>query len=453
MDRPQLSHSSHRILLRTIAIAVAVLASLAAAVAGILAPYCLAIVVSRTALLVGAAILSFAVVAWLGLRAAAALWRASNPSRLALMTSVALTAVFFSMLYVLVLRTHSLRYTEVVPAENARVWHLPTGSTISYQEYLPPAGIDAKLDPIVFLHGGPGIRFAPFDSEIYSRFAADGFRVYLYDQAGSGASEFLPHIRDYSIARSVEDLEAIRRELHADRMILIGHSFGSTLAASYMARYPTHVSKVVFHSPAGIWKVSGDPVEFERTEAGGPQIGLGSFPLRLMVGLFLMQQNPDAAERLLSQREAEDLWAPVMARTVKALVCKGDSASLPPLIAGLASERDNPGFNPYVMQRLADETDESSKDDPHAALKGNSTPAILLFGECNYVPWRVTGDYRHTFSNLKVVYFPRAGHYIQFEGAEMMTKVVRGFLLGEMNALPVYSSDADPRVSATQNWK
>jgi hypothetical protein len=65
-------------------------------------------------------------------------------------------------------------------------------------------------DPIVFLHGGPGLRFAPFDSDIYGSFAADGFRVYLYDQAGSGASTLFPHIRDYTVARAVEDLETIR---------------------------------------------------------------------------------------------------------------------------------------------------------------------------------------------------------------------------------------------------
>jgi hypothetical protein len=78
-----------------------------------------------------------------------------------------------------------------------------------------------------------------------------------------------------------------------------------------------------------------------------------------------------------------------------------------------------------VLQRLIDQT-ESSKDDPHAALKGNNTPAILLFGECNFLHWKVTDDYRHTFADLKIVYFPRTGHYIQFEGAEMLTKVVRG---------------------------
>ena len=59
----------------------------------------------------------------------------------------------------------------------------------------------------------------------------------FYDQAGSGLSGFLPHLRDYTVARSVADLEAIRQKIGVDKMILIGHSWGSTLAASYMAKF------------------------------------------------------------------------------------------------------------------------------------------------------------------------------------------------------------------------
>jgi pimeloyl-ACP methyl ester carboxylesterase len=79
----------------------------------------------------------------------------------------------------------------------------------------------------------------PSIKDIYGSFAANGFRVFLYDQAGSGLSGFLPHLRDYTVARSVADLEAIRQKIGVEKVILIGHSWGSTLAASYMAKFPT----------------------------------------------------------------------------------------------------------------------------------------------------------------------------------------------------------------------
>jgi pimeloyl-ACP methyl ester carboxylesterase len=56
-------------------------------------------------------------------------------------------------------------------------------------------------------------------------------------------------------------------------------------------------------------------------------------------------------------------------------------------------------------------------------------------------------DYRNTFVNLKVFYIPRAGHYIQFEQPELMDKVIRSFLLDQPDAIPPYTSDADPRLA------
>src|SRR5581483_7548745 len=71
---------------------------------------------------------------------------------------------------------------------------LSTGSRIAYSEFDPPPGMRVRADPIVFLHGGPGLRQAPFDQRIYGSLSKEGFRVFLFDQAGSGLSNFLPHV-------------------------------------------------------------------------------------------------------------------------------------------------------------------------------------------------------------------------------------------------------------------
>jgi pimeloyl-ACP methyl ester carboxylesterase len=50
------------------------------------------------------------------------------------------------------------------------------------------------------------------------------------------------------------------------RLILIGHSWGGSLAAQYAVAHPDHISRLVFHSPAGItW--TGEPNEYERSAA------------------------------------------------------------------------------------------------------------------------------------------------------------------------------------------
>jgi pimeloyl-ACP methyl ester carboxylesterase len=440
------------ILLRTIAVIAGLLAVAAALAAAILAVYYGAVFIAQTSILTVIALVAFAAIAWLGIRLGAALWRSDKAARFASISAGALTLVFFIALYSMILRPIPLRYTDALPAENGKYWHLPTGSTISYQELLPPVGVAVKPEPIVFLHGGPGVRFMPWDSPIYGAFAADGFRVYLYDQAGSGASALLPHSKDYTIERFVEDLEAVRLQLHADRMILIGHSWGSLLAASYMAKYPTHVSKAVFHSPAPIWPGASstlqlDSADMSRTDFRGGSLALSDIPIRLLAGLFLLERNPDAADHLLPQRQAQELMVPVIIETKGTVVCKGNSSKLPPLFAGIEDHSANPGFNPYVNERLTDQT-KSAQGDPHAALRGNRTPAILLFGECNFVPWEGAVDYRKTFATLKVFYIPKAGHYIQFEQPDLMSKVIRSFLLDQSDAIPAYTNDADPRLDA-----
>jgi len=97
---------------------------------------------------------------------------------------------------------------------------------------------------------------------------------------------------------------------------------------------------------------------------------------------------------------------------VKTLVCKGDSAKIPALIAGIKNQPDDPGFSGYAAP------------EPHcAAIK----PRLFCFGECNYLAWQRSVDYRKTFANLKIFYIPKSGHYIQFEQPELMNRVTERF--------------------------
>ncbi len=220
-------------------------------------------------------------------------------------------------------------------------------------------------------------------------------------------------------------------------MILIGHSWGSTLAASYMAKFPTHVAKVVFHSPGQIWRMEQEDYDFART-AGGT---LGLPAPRLLAALLLRERNPEAAEKLVPQLESEILVVPSFRQTLGTVVCAGDYNKLSKEVIGAVDGHENPGINPFVLQELISDT-ESAEGDPHAALHDNHTPAILLYPECNYLLWKGAVDYRKTLPNLKIYYIPRAGHYIQFEQPELLKRVIRTFLLDEPDAIPPYTSEA-----------
>jgi len=408
--------------------------------AGLLTPYFLAARTANILLLTISAVVSFALLTCIGMRLALLCW-GDNTKRFTLAISGLLTVVFLGCLFFLVLRPSGSHFAEPLPYANTKYWQLPTGSRVAYSEYDPPPGVAVKPEAIVYLHGGPGVRQGPFDQDIYGSFAANGFRVFLYDQAGGGLSGFLPHLRDYSVARSVADLEAMRQNIGVDKMILIGHSWGSTLAASYMAKFPAHVSKVVFHAPARIWQLeTGEEYDYSRT--AGTVSGLPN--LRLLAALLLRDRNMEAGENLVPQLEAEILVVPWFRGTLGTVVCKDSFNKIPKELIDVLNGHENPGVNPYVVQEVIPDT-ERLEGDPHAALRENHTPAILLYPECNYLSWNGAVDYRKTLPNLKIYYIPGAGHYIQFEQPELLERVIRNFLLDQPDALFPYTSDVDPR--------
>lgn len=425
---------------RVAAVLAMVVTLIAALAAGLLTPYFLAVRTANLPLPTISAVVSFALLTSVGTKLTLLCW-GGDKRGLTFGISAFLTVIFLGCLYLLVLRPSGSQFAEAIPYANTKYWQLPTGSRIAYSEFDPPQGVVVKPEAVVYLHGGPGVRQGPFDQDIYGSFAANGFRVFLYDQAGSGLSGFLPHLRDYTVARSVADLEAIREKIGVDKMILIGHSWGSTLAASYMAKFPTHVSKVVFHSPGEIWQLeSGEEYDFSRTDVGHQ----GLPGLRLLAALFLRDRNADVAEKLVPQLESEILVVPSFRQTLGTVVCKNDFNRLPNDLIAAVDGHENPGVNPYVLQQLVPDT-EHAEGNPHAALRENRTPAILLYPECNYLSWKGALDYRKTLPNLKMFYIPRAGHYIQFEQPELLKRVILSFLLDQPDALSPYTSDADPR--------
>lgn len=98
---------------------------------------------------------------------------------------------------------------------------------------------------VLGLHGGPG-----GSSDYLAPLAQHGSErvtVYLYDQFGAGQSD-RPAAGDfdrYTVDHYREEVDAVRRELDAESVILYGHSWGGMLALEYVLAYPDNVSKLI----------------------------------------------------------------------------------------------------------------------------------------------------------------------------------------------------------------
>lgn len=106
-----------------------------------------------------------------------------------------------------------------------------------YEQSGNPRGI-----PIFFLHGGPGGGTSPAQRRYYD---PQKFRIVLHDQRGAGRSTPFAEIRQNTTWDLVEDIEKLRKHLGVSKMILLGGSWGSTLALAYAEKYPEHVSGLI----------------------------------------------------------------------------------------------------------------------------------------------------------------------------------------------------------------
>ena len=101
----------------------------------------------------------------------------------------------------------------------------------------------AKAPPLVLLHGA-GANLGDMRLALGEPLAAKQYRVILVDRPGLGWSE-----RKGCDAASVAAQAAILREvldrLGLDRSILVGHSFGGTLALAFALAYPERVAGLV----------------------------------------------------------------------------------------------------------------------------------------------------------------------------------------------------------------
>ncbi|MEO6463791.1 MAG: alpha/beta fold hydrolase, partial [Candidatus Eisenbacteria bacterium] len=97
--------------------------------------------------------------------------------------------------------------------------------------------------PIVLIAGGPGSSHNAFHLT-HRRLAAFGPLVYL-DNRGRGRSRPGRGPRPYSLENDVADVEAVRRALGAEQIIVYGRSYGGMVAQAYALAHPAHVRALV----------------------------------------------------------------------------------------------------------------------------------------------------------------------------------------------------------------
>jgi proline iminopeptidase len=102
------------------------------------------------------------------------------------------------------------------------------------------AGPGLLEKPVCFvLHGGPGGTHAIYKPNLSP--LADYMQLVYIDNRGSGYSDRGPQ-STYTLENNIEDLEALRKYLGLEKIVLFGQSYGGMVALSYAAKYTDQVA-------------------------------------------------------------------------------------------------------------------------------------------------------------------------------------------------------------------
>jgi proline iminopeptidase len=121
-----------------------------------------------------------------------------------------------------------------IDSQGGKIWYGISGSK------------ESSATPLIVIHGGPGMSH----SYLYPLTdLADERQVIFYDQLDAGLSERPNNPENWDIQRFLLEIDDLRETLNLRRVAIFGNSWGGTIAASYAARGPAGMERLVLSSP------------------------------------------------------------------------------------------------------------------------------------------------------------------------------------------------------------
>jgi proline iminopeptidase len=270
---------------------------------------------------------------------------------------------------------------------------------------------------ILVLHGGPDFdhRYLLPDLDRLS----DGYRLVYYDQRGRGDSTRV-RPEDVTLASELADLDAVRQAFRLDRVLLLGHSWGTVLALEYAVRHPERVSRMILMNPAPASTAQYRRVRKERLEA---------------LGTDLDRMKAIAATEAFRRGDPEAVAAyyrihfkPALARPADLeRVMTSFRASFTPerILAGRAIE-----------DQLMKETWASDGYDLLPRLRKVAVPTLVITGDHDFFPVSMAEEISRALPSSHLVTLEGCGHFTYLECPAEVRRSIDEFLGGKPKAKP-----------------
>ena len=329
--------------------------------------------------------------------------------------SILFGALIF-LLYLFYPRKYDVLPYHKIP--DTHFWDLSTGSKIGY--FFINAKGPEKRFPIIYLHGGPGGAITERTLKMLKPFSEEGYEIYAYDQIGSGSSERLKNIDDYSAERHKSDLKEIINKIGAEKVILLGQSWGSVLATIYTVDSPSKVDKIIMTGPGPIFPTNRSLANIKAPDS-----------LNIKEPFFSNRDGNKAVYtfrdkiikwwayalgfKLVSDKEADDFFTHLNSALNRSALYD----------TSLAFESYGGGGYYAHLMTLKSLTDI---EDPRKKLASLDVPILILKGQYDNQKWGFTNEYLSLCKNASLKIVPQAGHFIYIEQPEIYYKEIKDFL-------------------------
>ena len=270
-----------------------------------------------------------------------------------------------------------------------------------------------KGDPLIIIPGGPG--GAHIGYRVFDTLAKDNQIVY-YDAFGRGKSDTAKDVKEYSLARDIEDIEGLRKALHFEKLNVLGHSYGGVVAQGYALKYPTHVSHLIlantFHSFI-MWQKNDDNSNHE-----------------------IATNYPEVWDSLMIIRNAGAVSSDPVHQRLYGKVPYGFLYAYNPNNFLARGQRPYPNaFNSRLYYQMVGKDgdfivgSDIGTFDYRRELKDLKMPVLIYGGRYDRVAVPVMMEkYRQYCPQAKFVMFERSGHNPQIEQPELLFPMIENFL-------------------------
>ena len=263
-------------------------------------------------------------------------------------------------------------------------------------------------DTIIAIHGGPGVDL----ESIYGDFAplTEQHVVVFYDQRGAGRSTLPRDTTLLSAATQISDLDAVRRHFKIDRVVLVAHSYGPLLAATYAIAHPDHVRGMIFFGPVPPRR--GDFYQrFGRA-------------LRNRMDSAQLAKQADANRRLMAgenvRQACRDYWAAGMRPRL------ADPENSLALIRSDLCASDPAGIRYGLTKTNRIVTASYGDWDLRAALPALHMPVLVVHGEQDAIPMDLVDEWT-MIPNARLIRVPGAAHFAYAERPDVVWPEVKRF--------------------------